>query len=62
MANNHYVINDTTELTAYSLDHYDEVKDIGGCHLIYKTTGKCYNKEKQELDLLKHFNVSKCWE
>ena len=46
LVNNHYVINDTTELTAYSLDHYDEVKDIDGCHLIYKNTGKYYNKEK----------------
>ena len=46
LVTNHYFINDTTELTAYSLDHYDEVKDIDGCHLIYKNTGKYYNKEK----------------
>ena len=41
-----YVINYTTDLTAYSLEHYDEVKDIDDCHLIYKTTGKYYNKDK----------------
>ena len=40
LVTNHYFINDTTELTAYSLDHYDETKDIGDCHLIYKKTGK----------------------
>ena len=61
MVNNHYFINDTTDLTAYSLEHYDEVKDIDDCNLIYKKTNKYYNKEKQNLDLLKHFNYSKYW-
>ena len=58
LVNNQYFINGTTDLAAYSLDHYDEVEDIGDCHLIFKTTGKYY-KEKHELDLLKHFNYSK---
>ena len=45
LVNHHYLIHDTTDLTAYSLDHYDEVKDIDDCHLIYKRTGTYYNKE-----------------
>lgn len=59
--NNRYFKNDSTELAASGLDHYDEVKYIDDCHLTYKKTGKYYNKEKQELDLLKHFNCSKYW-
>ena len=47
LVTNHYFINDTTELTAYSLDHYDEVKDIDDCHLIYKNTGTYYNNEQR---------------
>ena len=39
-------MNDTTDLTAYSLEHYDEVKDIDDCHLIYKKPDKYYNKDK----------------
>ena len=30
------LFNGTTYLIAYSLEHYDEVKDIVDCHLIYK--------------------------
>ena len=45
LVNNRYFINDTTDLSAYSLNHYDEVNDIDDCHLIYKTTGTYYNKE-----------------
>ena len=36
LANNHCFINDTTYLIAYSLEHYDEVKDITDCNIIYK--------------------------
>ena len=46
MVNTHYFINDTADLAAYSLEHYGEVKDIADCHLIYKKTGKYYNKDK----------------
>ena len=49
-------------LTAYSLEHYehyDKVKDIVGCHLIYKTTGKYYNKDKSGKRFIKVFQVFK---
>ena len=59
MINNQYFVNDTTELTAYSLEHYDEVKDIGDCHLIYKKTGKYYNKNKFGKRFIKAFQVFK---
>ena len=47
LINNPYFTNDTTDLTAYSLDHYGEVKDIVDCNLIYKVTGKHYNKDNR---------------
>ena len=59
MVNNHYFINDTTYLTAHSLEHYDEVKDIIGCHLIYKKTDKYHNKDKTGTRFIKAFQVFK---
>ena len=59
MANNHYFINDATDLTAYSLEHYDEVKDIADCHLIYKTNGKYYDKDKSGQLFIKAFLIFK---
>ena len=59
MVNNHYVINDTTDLTAYNLEHYDEVKDIADCHLAYKKTDKYYNKDKTGTRFIKAFQLFK---
>ena len=60
LANNHYFINDTTDLIAYSLEHYGDVKDIDNCHLIYKKTAKYYNNDKsgKKKHVLKHFKYS----
>ena len=59
LVNNHYVINDTTDLTAYSSDHHDEVKDIDDCHLIYNKTGKYHNKEKTGTRFIKVLQLFK---
>ena len=59
MVNNHYFVNDTTDLTAYSLEHYDEVKDIDDCNLIYKKTNKYYNEEKTKSRFIKAFQLFK---
>ena len=59
LVNNHYFNDGTTGLTAYSLEHYDGVKDIAGCHLIYKSIGKCYNKGKSGKRFIKAFQLFK---
>ena len=40
----HYFINDTTILTAYCLENYEEVTDIKGCNNIYRKTHDKYKK------------------
>ena len=57
LVNNHYFTNDTTDLTAYSLEHYDEVKDTDNCYPIYKENGKYYNKDKSGKGFIKAFYV-----
>ena len=59
MVNKHCFTNDTTDLIAYSLDHYDEVEDIDDCHLIYKTTRKDYNSDKTGARFMKAFQLFK---
>ena len=57
LANNLYFANATTDLTAYSLEHYDEVKDIIDCHLICKKTCKYYNEDTSGNIYTKSFEV-----
>ena len=59
LVNNHYFINGTTYLSAYSLEHYDKVKDIVDCRLVYKGTGNYYNKHKSGKRFIKSFQVFK---
>ena len=40
----HYFINDYTELTPYSLDNYEEIKDIPGCNEMFKNYNDKYKK------------------
>ena len=40
----HYFINDYTELTSYSLEKYDEVKDIKDCNKLFKKYNDKYKK------------------
>ena len=49
MVKGHYFINDYTELTSYSLDNYQQVKDIKDCNKIYK---KLNDKYKRGNDIL----------
>ena len=44
MVKGHYFINDFTELTSYSLENYEEVKDIKDCNKIYKKFNDKYKK------------------
>ena len=59
LVNNRYFINDTAYLIAYRLEHYDEVKYIVDCHLIYNKTGKYYNKYESGKRFIKTFQVFK---
>ena len=59
LANNHDLIHDTTDLVAYSLEHYDEVKDIVDCHLTHKKTNKYCNKDKTGIRFMKAFQLFK---
>ena len=54
LVNNHYFINDTTNVTSYCLEHYDEVKELYECNQIYNE-----NIIRELTDLSKHFNYSK---
>ena len=40
----HYFINDYTGLTSYSLEHYEELKDINYCNITFKKYNDTYNK------------------
>ena len=53
----HYFINDYTELTSYCLEHYDEVKDIKDCHKIEKKSGDKFKKSNQKF--IKAFQLFK---
>ena len=44
LVKSHYFINDNTELISYSLDNYEQVKDIKYCNRIYK---KFHDKYKR---------------
>ena len=59
LVDSHGFINDATGLIAYSLEHYDEVNDTVGCHLIYKKTGKYYNKDKSGNRFIQSFQLFK---
>ena len=42
----HYFINDTTTLTSYCLDNYEEVTYISECNYIRNKQGKYYQRDK----------------
>ena len=44
MVKGHYFINDYTELTSYSLDNYEEIKDIKDCNKTFKKYNDKYKK------------------
>ena len=44
MVKGHYFINDYTELTSYSLEHYEEIKDIKDRNKIYKKFNDKYKR------------------
>ena len=57
---NHYFINDNTNLTAYCLDNYDEVKDERNCNTIYKKVkSKYYNRDDSGERFIKSFQLFK---
>ena len=57
LAKGHYFINDYTELTSYSLDIYEEVKDIKDCN---KTFNEYKDKYKKCNDIfIKAFQLFK---
>ena len=44
----HYFIDDYTNIRAYCLEHYSEVKDIKGCNNMYKKVSEKCLKEKEK--------------
>ena len=46
-------------MTAYILEHYDEVNYIVDCNITYKKTGKYYNNDKSGKHVIKAFQVFK---
>ena len=44
LVKNHYFINDYTELTSYSLDNYEQIKDMNDCNKIYKKFNDKYKR------------------
>ena len=44
MAKGHYFINESTQLTSYCLENYEEIKDIKDCYKIYKKYIDKYKK------------------
>jgi len=49
----HYFINETTEIAAFALKHYEEIKDLPDCHRIRAKEGKKWKRTKGE-----HFSKS----
>jgi hypothetical protein len=52
---NHYFIIEKTTITSYCLEHYEELKDLPNCNLIYNSMGM-KNKDRciDSYDLVKH--------
>jgi len=46
LLNDHYFINETSEVTAFAIDHYEEVKDLPDCHNIRAKDGKKWKRTK----------------
>jgi hypothetical protein len=53
----HYFINDYTEVTAYSLENYDEIKDIKDCNKIYRKINDKYKRGSDKV--IKAFQMFK---
>jgi len=47
LVDEHYFVNERTEITAYSLKHYDEVKDLKDWHKIECLVGKRYQRSSK---------------
>ena len=45
----HYFINDTTTLTSYCQDNFEEVKGIRECNHIWKKKGEYYERDKKTI-------------
>jgi len=49
----HYFINETTEMTAFTIQHYDDTKDLPECHRIRAKEGKKWKRTQGD-----HFSKS----
>ena len=59
LVKNHYFINDTTNVTSYCLENYEEIKNEKLCNNIYKKKVNITKETTPVIDILKHFNYSK---
>ena len=59
LVKNHYFINDTTNVTSYCLEHYEEIKNEKLCNNICRKKVKITKETTQVIVTLKHFNYSK---
>ena len=61
LVDNHYFMNDTTNVTSYCLGN-EEIKDVNGCSTIYMKYGKYYKRDttdKQVIAAFQLFNILK---
>ena len=59
LVNNHYFINDCTELTTYCLENYEEVKDLNESNTICRKKGKYYERDKTGKRFITAFQLFK---
>ena len=59
LVNNHYFINDYTELTTFCLENYEEVKDLNESNTICRKKGKYYERDKTGKRFITAFQLFK---
>ena len=56
---NHYFINDTTNVTSFCLEHYNEVKGLQHCNTIYRKKDEYYARDNTGNRFIKAFQLFK---
>tara|TARA_Y100001968_G_scaffold81089_1_gene72211 strand:- start:303 stop:3992 length:3690 start_codon:yes stop_codon:yes gene_type:complete len=53
----HYFVNEKCSVTAFAIDHYDEVKDLPNCHNFRDRDGKKLRRATQDKHFSKSFHI-----
>ena len=59
LVDNHYFIDDTTNVTSYCLDNYEEIKDINESNYICKDKGNYCERDKPGKRFITAFQLFK---